>query len=324
MVLLRGVAAMLVCFIHINMFSSFHVSKYIDYVISNGGEGVIIFFVISGFILPYSLYVKDYKFDGFWRFLFKRSIRIDPPYWATIILTLVFMPVSWFSFKSILLHLTYLVPFFKGEGWYNHIFWTLSIEFQFYLLLGMFYPLLMRINPYRAIGCLILSGILFITFKFNSDGIIFTYLYDFIVGFIVFLGFIKKISQRNMILILLLFSGYLMISVSIKSGIIPLLTSLFIIFYTERKSIPGLSFIGNISYSLYLTHTIVGYVFVQYVHKLIANSNLLFILTFGICILFAYLFYTLIEKPSIKFSKSIKLSNSSAQAASLLPDTSSN
>lgn len=320
--LLRAIAAMLVCLTHINVLNGVNVSKYVALIINNGGEGITIFFVISGFIIPYSLYVKNYRLDGFWRFLWKRSIRIDPPYWATIVLTIFVMYIP-FNLKSLVLNMAYLVPFFKGVSWYNHIFWTLSIEFQFYLLLGIFYPLLMRFNPYLTIACLLSAGILCIALNVNMDGIIFTYLYDFVIGIILFLGYIGKISRRNLLFILLAFSVYLMIGVSFKSGLIPLATSLFILFYKNNKPIPGLTFVGNISYSLYLTHIAVCYMVSRLLHKLIPDNNWLFICTFFSCILFAYVFYLLVERPSLRISKTIKLSGSNAPAAALVPGAAS-
>ena len=38
------------------------------------------------------------------------------------------------------------IPFVKKSIWYNDIFWTLGIEFQFYIILGLFFPILERIN----------------------------------------------------------------------------------------------------------------------------------------------------------------------------------
>src|ERR1035441_2897196 len=45
-----------------------------------GWLGVEIFFVISGFIIPYSLYKAGYRVSDFTRFLLKRIARLDPPY----------------------------------------------------------------------------------------------------------------------------------------------------------------------------------------------------------------------------------------------------
>ena len=146
--LLRAIAALMVCLFHFrgylwhdenpNMFV-----KSLNY----GYLGVIMFFVISGFVIPYSMYVKKYQLKHFFQFLLKRTIRIEPPYIIYVFLlmaanyyTLVYlwgMPYPT-TLKQFFLNITYLAPFFKVQ-WINIIFWTLAVEFQFYILTGLVY-----------------------------------------------------------------------------------------------------------------------------------------------------------------------------------------
>src|SRR5690606_22446411 len=85
----------------------------------------------------------------FFRFLIKRSLRIDPPYIIILILfLLVFNILSNvtsfhghaipFKLTEFFAHIFYIVPF-TSYKFYDHIFWTLSIEFQFYILIGLLY-----------------------------------------------------------------------------------------------------------------------------------------------------------------------------------------
>ena len=53
-----------------------------------GLYGVSVFFVISGFVIPYSLYRGGYRLPQYGKFVLKRIIRLDPPYLVTIILIL--------------------------------------------------------------------------------------------------------------------------------------------------------------------------------------------------------------------------------------------
>jgi peptidoglycan/LPS O-acetylase OafA/YrhL len=48
------------------------------------------------------------------------------------------------SVENILLHIGYLIPFFDDYDWFIGVFWTLAIEFQYYLFLALFIPLLFR------------------------------------------------------------------------------------------------------------------------------------------------------------------------------------
>ncbi len=305
---LRAIAALLVCFIHAGMIAGFHTNGPIQLIINEGQQGVPIFFVISGFILPYSLYKKGYLLKHFWWFLAGRVIRIDPPYWASIILVFLLglQPLAVITVKSIFLHLTYLVPFVKHADWFNDVYWTLSIEFQYYILIGLAYPFLMRLKPVFTLVAVIIPPIVCILLKANARGIIVTNLYDFTIGFIVFLGFIKKIDAKYTILALLAFSGYVMFAVSIKSGLTPLIAALIILYYRNALSFKPVLSIGNISYSLYLIHIPVSTLVVRIAGQYVTASGYLFLLSIGFSLFAAFLFYIAIEKPAIRYSHKIR------------------
>lgn len=318
-IILRGIAAILVCMVHIASISSLHISKLADFLINNGQQGVPIFFIISGFILPYALYSKNYKLKEFFSFLIKRSIRIDPPYWFTIVLLFIvgYAPLSLLSFSSVIFHIFYLVPFIKGSDWYCNIFWTLSIEFQFYILLGLFYPLLNRINKNLAIIYLLTIAVIFIFIDYSNRGIIIASFYDFVIGYILFLGYTAQISRIKALIIVICFSIFIMFKISIITGTVPLLTALFIMFYNVEKNNLILKFAGNISYSLYLVHTPISFFFEKIVHSFISNAYLLFVLCFAISISFAYIFYLFIEKPAMDFSKKFRFKKTLTQGANV-------
>jgi len=144
---LRGLAALGVVLCHYG-------SGLTDYprlssFFSFGQTGVFVFFLISGFIIVYSLNKSNYESKQFFKFLLKRSIRIDPSYFVVILLTIVLFKILAYlpSFKGerivlipgqLIAHIFYAVPFTKYP-FYNHVFWTLSVEFQFYLLIGILY-----------------------------------------------------------------------------------------------------------------------------------------------------------------------------------------
>lgn len=146
---LRGLAALAVTWFHLTLThpagSPVRGSGHF------GFTGVQMFFVISGFILPWTLHDRDYRVcDGFARFMAKRLLRIEPPYLASVAIVILLAYAShaspWyrglqpdFTLTQIAAHLGYVADF-VGQAWLNDGYWTLAIEFQFYILLGLTYP----------------------------------------------------------------------------------------------------------------------------------------------------------------------------------------
>ncbi len=116
-----------------------------------GWLGVEAFFVISGFIIPYSMYQQRYRVHRhLFTFMMKRIVRLDPPYFVAIALSVILWYASTLlpdfggsnptvSLPQLLAHVGYLNAFL-GYEWLNPVFWTLAIEFQFYLFVAFFFP----------------------------------------------------------------------------------------------------------------------------------------------------------------------------------------
>lgn len=107
---------------------------------NSGHSGIYLFFVLSGFLL-FLPYAKSLLFDSPWpslrRFYLRRIFRIVPAYYATVFLVALFLHPA-FLHASHWHDLWLLLTFRMGlslSGQLNGVFWTLAIEFQFYLLL---------------------------------------------------------------------------------------------------------------------------------------------------------------------------------------------
>ena len=92
--MLRGIASLAVCLGH---FLGTLDSEKIIQIGKFGGYGVPIFFAITGFIIPYSLYQKKYQIKSYFKFLVKRITRLDPPYLLGIIGIFLLSYVAQFS-----------------------------------------------------------------------------------------------------------------------------------------------------------------------------------------------------------------------------------
>lgn len=150
---LRGFAALAVVLPHAGGLFWFDgagwLSAWMVRVATYGKLGVEVFFALSGFVIAYSLRRTRLSPSAIGSFILRRSLRLDPPYWVAVGLMCGFLllrtlmtgkPAEWPSGPHLLSHLLYLQDLL-GYGQLNAAFWTLCIEFQFYLafavLLGL-------------------------------------------------------------------------------------------------------------------------------------------------------------------------------------------
>src|SRR5260370_8240235 len=151
---LRGLAALAVCWKHLT--DSFVLPRSLQLSGTYGWLGVEIFFVISGFVIPYTLYKSGYQVGQYFTFVWKRIVRLEPPYLLSIFFVLIvghlaarapgyqgapYHP----STTQILLHLGYLNQFAHYD-WLNSVYCTLAIAFQYYLALLLLFPFFFDLN----------------------------------------------------------------------------------------------------------------------------------------------------------------------------------
>ena len=105
---LRGLAATVVVLFHLHGAISRTASGWlwapIDWIARNGFLGVDIFFVISGFVIALSVSKGAPTFGYFGRFIVRRSIRLDPPYWSSILLEVLLLHLSLRLFSGLRCH----------------------------------------------------------------------------------------------------------------------------------------------------------------------------------------------------------------------------
>ncbi|MBB2144096.1 acyltransferase family protein [Pedobacter sp. LMG 31464] len=298
---LRGIASLSVCAVHtyyITNLSKFPQFKFL----SAGQDGVAAFLVISGFIIPYSLWNSNYEIKNFFSYVLKRSLRIDPPYFVMILLSII--SLQQLDILKLLSHITYFVPF-TTYLWYQSIFWTLGIEFQFYLIIGLLFPVFKsgNIKIVLTIILLIAAGGYFIEVP-RSHYFITHNAHFFAYGLITLLAKKNKISVITWHILILSLTLYLALTISIHTAILGYITSLVIFYLNFQFSITN--FLGRISYSLYLVHMFFGALLFEYLRRYHIPIPALFLIIMVWCILVAYIFYILIEKPALKLSKSIR------------------
>jgi len=303
-------------------------------ILGNGGTAVSMFFVMSGFVLNFSLSKFTWGLGNYFRFLYKRFVRLYPAFFFTILLISL---ARWLGFDyqtfphaSTWYHWWMNFDLSLKEFFLNTIFvninlggvtWTLRVI----VLVSIFAPALYYIskklttwqNLFFAITLTYLSFNL-LNFPNFRD---FRYLYMFYLGLIIpqFEFFFKSIP-RWLIYLFLPFLLYIMFTIryqtnEYKGGVwesyISWLFLGLVIYQSGLKIFSFLTkswlvFIGKISYSLYLLHFTVLYTLarvifqffpqINYSEHYLATHFFLLLLSSLITIPLSWLVYNYIEK----------------------------
>ncbi|MFI3154895.1 MAG: acyltransferase [Methylococcaceae bacterium] len=284
----RFLAVVMVIQSHIFVYSGLKLRllvPYSDQLDRLGELGVLVFFVISGFVICSGL-VAEKKRTGricLPAFYLRRFYRIIPPLWLYLsaLLLLDGAGIIEISPQQALTSASFLcnMPFPEGCSWFAGHTWTLAYEEQFYLLfplLMLFVPLIN--NSWRfglAIGGLVIASVLL-----NRTGHLF--MGEYLMYFIFLLtgccsallpeNIISRIRQMHIVVwlmviaLLLIGIGYLPAGIEkqVKVACYPVLILLMVLGTpTQVKSIAlifknrQLCFLGKISYTVYLWQELV-------------------------------------------------------------------
>jgi peptidoglycan/LPS O-acetylase OafA/YrhL len=282
----------------------FHLGGKVLPVSRFGWLGVQMFFLLSGFIICWSM-PANYSWNSVKTFLLKRLIRIEPPYVISIILLILvrYLLIDKFEpdWKNVVLHLGYLNSFFN-KPYLNPVYWTLGIEFQFYLLIAFIFPL---INTKYGVLLLIAIAIIPLITNIPSVGL-FGFFTEFGIGICLFLIKTNFLSLKylltmfTLIILCFLINGSLQASATLIALILlilPLRTNLITRFFSK------------ISFSLYLTHDIIGSTYVVHIGALLPKTVWWKAFEFSsgilLSVIFAYCFYLLVERPFYLYAKKI-------------------
>jgi peptidoglycan/LPS O-acetylase OafA/YrhL len=311
---LRGIAALFVCWHHFTH--------------GSGPLGVEIFFVISGFVIPYALHQSGYALHYYGRFILKRLIRLDPPYLISIALI---VPLAYFaaitpgykgppfdvSFLQVALHLAYLNAFFDLP-WLNGVFWTLAIEFQYYLLAGLAYPLIASQNRVTRILAFCLGAALAVS---SSNRQLVTYwLFVFMLGMSAFQYRCHLIDRRWFLALSVIFGAGVWAVHGLPIAIVSVAATGMIALANFKIGQP-LLFLGAISYSLYLLHAPIGGRLVNLGRRFVDSIwGDVFVLIFALVtmLIVSWAFYRLVERPALKWSSRIRYRASSRRPSTSL------
>jgi peptidoglycan/LPS O-acetylase OafA/YrhL len=322
----------------------------IDWIARNGDKGVDIFFVISGFVIAMSVSKGAGTVGYFGRFILRRSIRLDPPYWSAIFLELALLhltlrflpghPVVLPTGAQLLSHFFYLQDLL-GYGNIVLVFWTLCYEIQFYgffvglIVLRHHLPVVLQSSRWTALfagGLFLLSvWIRFIYPGSTPHGLFIDRWYQFFIGTLTYFA----ISDPGRLKVLCLaWAALAVIVVSTSASLLHLLPTVvsagLVVAASDVRwgrllSARPLQFLGAISYSLYLYHSSVGWRFVSLMQKLIPGrwssptAIGVYLAGLGVSILFSALMWRFIERPFLRLSQKVRMPGRNVHSPSSTP-----
>ncbi|HEY8781718.1 acyltransferase family protein [Flavobacterium sp. UBA6046] len=322
LILLRGVAVLSVALCHYGnplsksgylagMFNIFH-----DY----GKYGVNIFFVISGFIIPLSMDKAKYTIKYYFRFLFKRAIRLHPPYLVALALTLLLVGVA-----NRVKHIPFpeTLPSIIESCFYFHIpennpvFWTLQVEAEYYIFMGLFFVAL-KSSPKLTL-CIAIPLIMLL----SQTGIVkyislFDYIIFFLIGAVGYMIYNKVGSYQLELACLIALIAFSFIFYALAASIAVLFTVSLILLYKGTGN-RFFDFFGEISYSVYLIHFPLGVKFINLTFSHLNPRYYIFLFLFALVLMsgISMVFWKLIEKPFGDLSNKIKYGESKKSPKSL-------
>lgn len=326
---LRGLAALAVAWFHFTHGGTLATGWLKDSG-AHGWLGVEVFFVISGFVIPYSMARAGYRLSDWSAFLGKRLLRLHPPYLAAVALALVLLYASaatpWFrgpdpavDSRQVLLHLGYLNDI-AGVPWLNPVFWSLAIELQFYLVVALAFPLLAHGEPAMRWACLAVFCALGLAVP--GKEFVFMFAPVFALGMLAWWQSSGRMSGAAFLLGVLALAALIAATRAVEVAVPTAIAALLIGSVTARP-IGWLAFAGAISYSFYLVHLPVGGRVVNLGLRFADGAPaqaLVLLLALAASIAAAVVMHRLVELPARAWSSRIGYRRGAAPAAYTMAD----
>ncbi len=302
---------------------------------SHGSSAVLFFFILSGFILSYN-YFPSYKYINHLDFIWRRFCRIWPVHTAMIILFYVLflvcftlgisIPMDSFNYGLLLPEISMVRTWYNFELLMNKPAWSIHAEWFAYFVI---FPLAFYFfNKRRGILIVVVPVIILAIFGYfpfyqipsSATYIILPFLagagiyqlknnfplfdkaqYLSLISIVGIVFCLQYINQASIFRAgLYIFFGALIFSLSYEKCIISkLLSSKFFVYG------------GIISYSLYMSHYLIDFIYYPIFARLhlvnpLAKSAagiLMLLATLGL----AAFFYHFIEEPSHRFLRKVKI-----------------
>lgn len=335
---LRGAAALFVVFFHLrNLISSVIPGINLgDLLFGEGSAGVDIFFVISGYIIALS--TNDKLRSTSRSFIIKRFFRLYPPFIICLLLFVIVLGLQGRTYSSVdimrsafMLHSNYSTdaPYFG----YNILYpaWTLTYEVYFYIVFCVALSVSHTHRIFIASSILIISVAAVqlcyngsISFRASGemvygDGLLnivaSPMLFEFVAGMWLFSirNKLPKGPSWRYVYILIAIISFFGITSAVNAGHgidgygFWAICIVYCVVFIERcaplPKIQYLYLLGEISYSLYLSHVVVINIILDKASSYGYGGISLMLILVSLCIITSIVMFNLIEKKSIWIGK---------------------
>jgi len=332
--MLRGVAASMVAMSHLVYWIA--ACRHAPFLLGKigligfGGAGVDIFFVISGFIMMMTTRHADGTIQSSLFFLMRRINRIYPTYWVwSIVLFAIWLtgelPVLREPNPAYLAASLLLFPHINEYGTFHPWMdpgWTLSFEMFFYIVFAcallssravskiVFLPLAFAVL--HGLGLLFAKESAF-RYLFSSD-LDFEFIFGAAAALIIQTAFWRRIGTFRLIPLIGLLVAFVLLFLAQSSGYPRVVSAgipaFFIVLFASGLSLPEnalkkrLVYLGDTSYSIYLTHVFFIYLLAWALDRgwfSVIGSTWLAIASLPVVVGGASLMYFAVERPLGRF-----------------------
>jgi peptidoglycan/LPS O-acetylase OafA/YrhL len=300
--------------------------------VSWGAFGVALFFVISGFVIPFSLAACSRG-----AFVIGRLFRIVPTYMAGFAVTVLAITINAHTFGipfpytpgDTLIHFVPGLRDLMWRGTIDGIVWTLEVELKFYLLAALVAPLLNRgsLLVFAAPMTIAIAMLL----RPSEPGPLLALWMSGPFLIFMFAGVALNFYYRGLqsLWTTALICGTLFLTFAHVSEFVAhaahtwpsflAALALFVIAMLMPTLAPDrgpLRFLASVSYPLYVVHGMAGYVVMGALLRHGMSPWLAILTAFGIALLASYTLHRIIEQPSQKIGKAVSAACASPRSPS--------
>jgi peptidoglycan/LPS O-acetylase OafA/YrhL len=278
-----------------------------------GALGVEFFFIISGFVIFMTL-ERCHNLLEFW---VRRFARLYPAYIVAMALTFCIAntlgpPEFASTTADFLVGLSLATPYVNGARFVDQAYWSLVVELQFYIAIGIVYVLAGK--RFAIVWALYAGATLACSFVGRTLGLhllvglanrifLLPYLAHFTLGIAFYYLYTARLYRWRLLAAFAL-SMYAVVYVQaplVWHAIHVVMVALFVLFLRgklEWLAVAPLKFLGRISYSLYLVHAYIGIILIGLLTRVYRTPDLIAALGAAIgCTALAYTLTEAVERP---------------------------